>query len=109
MLSCEMVICGDCWVKAWMTRSPRAREVMKFGSPVKASSAAAGVGFGLAGGGVGGAGGRGWRGVRLMRGPFPYRLPIEKFDRRTTYTINAHWNSSQQRAPFSKWKRKRPP
>ena len=33
-LSCEMVICGDCGVKAWMTMRPRASEVMKLGSPV---------------------------------------------------------------------------
>jgi hypothetical protein len=34
MLSWEIVICGDCCVKAWITTSPRAREVIKFGSPV---------------------------------------------------------------------------
>jgi hypothetical protein len=38
-----MVICGVCWVKAWITTRPRASEVMKFGSPWKMSSAAAGV------------------------------------------------------------------
>jgi hypothetical protein len=41
--SCEMVICGICGVNAWMTRSPRASEVMKLGSPAKPSRVDAGV------------------------------------------------------------------
>ena len=102
-LSCEMVIWGFCWVNAWMTMSPRAREVMKLGSPVKASSVEAGVGFGegTTGAAVGGMEGgtaeaRGWRGVRLKRGPFPSRLwRISGGDSRTISTINAQTGLSQ--------------
>src|SRR5450759_544428 len=48
-LNCAMVRCRRCCVKARMTASPRASEVMKFGSPVRPSISEAGVtnlGFG---------------------------------------------------------------
>src|SRR6202171_3831185 len=48
-LSCAMVRCRRCCVKARMTASPRASEVMKFGSPVRPSISEAGgadLGFG---------------------------------------------------------------
>src|ERR1700694_351785 len=50
-LNCAMVRCRRCCVKARMTASPRASEVMKFGSPVRPSISEAGVtnlGFGAA-------------------------------------------------------------
>ena len=60
-----------------MTMSPRASEVMMFGSPVKTSRAEAGVGLGVGetGAAAGGRGGgtveaRGRRGERLKRIPF---------------------------------------
>src|SRR5580698_3783949 len=91
-----MVICGFCCVKAWMTMRPRASEVMKLGSPVKTSRAAAGVGLeaGVAAEGrdeVGGA-----RGVRLKRIPFRRGDCRCEGDSRTISTINAQAGSPQE-------------
>src|SRR5271155_5397987 len=44
LLTCEMVSWRFFWEKAWMTARPRASEVMKSGSPVRASICAEGVG-----------------------------------------------------------------
>src|SRR5215472_11164385 len=86
-----------------MTMSPRAREVMKLGSPVKASREAAGVGFGLGGvTGVAGGGvcGRGRRGERLMVSLPERPSQLAEGDSRTLFTINARMAFSQYHVPW---------
>src|SRR5271168_5329420 len=106
-----MVICGACWVKAWMTMRPRASEVMKLGSPVKTSSEAAGdilVGAGTGSSvnremGSSGDGVR--RGERLIRYPHG-RLKATRAkgacDSRTISTINGRGEYSQAGWSYSR-------